>query len=481
MAAQKVMKNNNGEVIVKYDDGSWRYYDPKDPEDISLLEEQNRRVRARNEEKRKRMQEANVKRNGEEENAEPKIKKKKSQITKTKKYKSKKPKKNKGMIAKAKKNKNKAPKTKKNKSKTGKVGLAKKKKKSKSKVPAVYTGKNYREDIKRIIIQTRDQKIKVSDRERKALFLKNSLSDKIAVAKKRKEGKMKIKSLENKLAIAKIDLKEAGKKSKSLTKKRKAYSKILNEDPYAQSIMYNKLARKFGENVDTDQAAYATEENPKQVENPSSNSKKGLKNMKLNLKSNSNKTQTPVITARNASAAWPQKIDLTKNPPRQECSVSFEGIDSFSGKKRKDLSSKLLFSYTDPRMQKFFTQRDMLECNAHLSAVAGGNVFLSLNITIATETAKTSYGAIERGSLLSLKMVNGENINMTNNQTDPGFLDPIAKTTSYKVTYLIPTQHVKTLQKMEIDLLRIVWETGYEDYEIYETDFIIEQMNCLQK
>ena len=462
--AQKVMKNSQGEVIVKYEDGSWRYYDPKDRDDIQLLEDQNRRVRARNEEKKRRLKESHA----EIKEVKPKSKSKsKPKLSLGSKSKSNKQSNNKA-LAKAKK-----PKKKKTKTKS-----------SKDRDPnKAYVGQNYREEIKRIIIQTRDEKIKVSDKERKALFQKNALSDKIAVAKKQNQGKMKIKSLENKLAITKLDLKEAGKRSKQLTKKRKAYSKILNEDPQIQAVMYNKLARKFGTPGQLKTEAYATTDPTYDHPQVKEKKKSGkLKNIKIGRPSLpvKGKKSAPQATSY-TGVQWPQRMDLIKNPPKPDCTVAFQGVDSFSGKKRKDLAPRNFFSHTDPRMAKFFTDKDMLECKAYLSALAGGNVYLSLNIVISTETAKTSYGAIERGSLLSLKMVNGENINMTNNQTDPGFLDPIAKTTSYKVTYLIPTQHVKALQKNEIDLVRVVWETGYEDYEIFETDFIIEQMNCLQQ
>ncbi len=475
--AQKVMKNNKGEVIVKYEDGSWRYYDPKDQEDIALLEEQNRRVKARNEEKRRKLAESESRIT--EQKVERKTKKTKLKSPKNKSQKlakTKKPKKNKSGTLNPKSKKSKLAKTKK----------AKKAKKDRNTFQTDYTGKNYREDIKRIIIETRDQKLKVSEKERKALFQKNMLSEKLAVAKKRKLGKIKIKSLENKIAVVKLDLKEAGKKSKFLTKKRKAYSKILNEDPYAQAIIFNKLSKKYNyaDLLENPKESYADEE-PSYSEDLVQTAKKKSKRIKKpSLKKNKEDLGDSQFdfTNNTQKISWPSETrDVINNPPSKKCQIAFQGIDSFSGKKRKDLSPALFFSHTDSRMQKFFLDKDMLECNAYLSAIGGGNVFLSLNITIATETAKTSYGSIEKGSLLSLKLLNGENINMTNNQTDPGFLDPIAKTTTYKVTYMIPTQHVKTLQKNEIDLVRIVWGTGYEDYEIYETDFIMEQMTCLTK
>ena len=33
--------------------------------------------------------------------------------------------------------------------------------------------------------------------------------------------------------------------------------------------------------------------------------------------------------------------------------------------------------------------------------------------------------------------------------------------------------------KSELDKMRVVWRTGYEDYQIYHVDFLINQINCL--
>lgn len=460
LSAQKVMKNTNGEIIVQYQDGSWRYYDPKDTSDIKLLEEQNRRVKERN--AAKLQKDRIVERTSDSKNKKAnKVKAQKSKKTSNKKSKKKR-------IASSKSNKSKKSKSKKFKDKKSKNPKLAKKKSSKFKTNYP-SGTDFNDMATKIIVDSNSKKVKVKEEERKALFQKNILDDKLKRAKKNKAGKMELQSLSAKLKAAKTNLKGLKKSRSILDKKRRSYAAIIDKEPLEQERMFVKLDKKFG--------------------SASSASSNAASQSKLSLNRKKNKTNKTVgnidagaRTTRNNNTSnmpWPKKVDFSKNPPSSLCAVAFQGVDDFSGKRRKDLFPKKFFSYTDERMAKFFPEGDMVECKAHLSIVSGGLTFLSTEIVINSESAKTSYGSLEKGTLLTLKLVNGENINLTNNKSDVGLLDPIAKTVTYKTQYLVPSQHIKTLQKNEVDLLRLVWGTGYEDYFIYETDFFIDQLKCL--
>ena len=61
-----------------------------------------------------------------------------------------------------------------------------------------------------------------------------------------------------------------------------------------------------------------------------------------------------------------------------------------------------------------------------------------------------------------------------------GTLNPLKKSVVYKPQYLIGSNQAKELSKGEVDRIRLVWSSGYEDYEIYELDFFINQFRCLE-
>ena len=178
-------------------------------------------------------------------------------------------------------------------------------------------------------------------------------------------------------------------------------------------------------------------------------------------------------------AAYNEKDDVMINPPDKRCELTFDGVDEFSGKKRKQVKKEILFSHTADEMRPFFRDKDYLTCHAYLSSLSGGYTFLSLEITIASNTAQRDYGIIEKGSVLNLKLMDDTNIKLFNNKTDVGIINELDNSVTYNAQYLISSGAEKMLRKNEIDKIRVIWSSGYEDYEVYDLDFFINQFNCL--
>jgi len=137
-SAQTISVNQNGEKIILYNDGSWRYFDADNPDDIALLNESDVSQKIDKKVKSKT----------------PKAKKpKKTKVTKVKEPKKKKPKHEKiAKSKKAKSNKKKPSKSKEGyalKSKNKKPKKPKKKSKDKSKYgnPSITGSSNYRSII----------------------------------------------------------------------------------------------------------------------------------------------------------------------------------------------------------------------------------------------------------------------------------------------------------------------------------------------
>ena len=51
---------------------------------------------------------------------------------------------------------------------------------------------------------------------------------------------------------------------------------------------------------------------------------------------------------------------------------------------------------------------------------------------------------------------------------------------TFRGQYPISKGELKVLRRSEVDRARIVWKTGYEDYDILNVDFFINQFNCLK-
>ena len=70
---------------------------------------------------------------------------------------------------------------------------------------------------------------------------------------------------------------------------------------------------------------------------------------------------------------------------------------------------------------------------------------------------------------------------LTNTLNDGGTVDYQKKITLYNGNFIISSKDEKTLQETPIEKLRIVWSTGFEEYEVYTMDFLIRLLTCMQK
>ena len=178
--------------------------------------------------------------------------------------------------------------------------------------------------------------------------------------------------------------------------------------------------------------------------------------------------------------AYNPKNDVMLNPPPKDCKLVFDGIDEFAGHRRKDVAKQLFFIYTPERFKPYFKGRNYITCNGFLSKISDAGTILNLEFIILTEQAVREFGVLEMGSQLTLKGINGDQVVLTNKKSATGMANSLDKTTTYKAQYQISSGDIKALQKLEVDKIRVIWGTGYEDYEVYEVDFLIDQFECLK-
>ncbi|MEL6656884.1 MAG: hypothetical protein AAFR36_10575 [Bacteroidota bacterium] len=170
--------------------------------------------------------------------------------------------------------------------------------------------------------------------------------------------------------------------------------------------------------------------------------------------------------------------DLMVRPPRQRCSFAFEGQDAEVGTFRRDLESELLFTYTDERLRPYLQDKEYLSCEAYLSSV-GGYRFLTLDFTFAYPNAQEAYGFIDQNSVLTLKLLNGDAINLRAASLDRGQYDTVKNELTYSVYYSVDRSYIGLLKASELDLIRVFWSSGFEEYPIHQMDFFQRQFQCL--
>lgn len=170
--------------------------------------------------------------------------------------------------------------------------------------------------------------------------------------------------------------------------------------------------------------------------------------------------------------------DLLRHPPRRVCRFAFEGQDTERDAYRRDTEKTLLFTYTDERLRPYLKEKEYLSCEAYLTSV-GGYRYLTLAFTFAYPNAREAYGFIERNSMLTLKMLNGDYVNLQAGVMDKGKYNTVKQELTYEIYYPIDRSHINMLKNSELDLVRVFWSSGYEEYPIQQLDFFQWHFACL--
>jgi hypothetical protein len=175
------------------------------------------------------------------------------------------------------------------------------------------------------------------------------------------------------------------------------------------------------------------------------------------------------------------KDDVMLYPPVMNCNLAFDGVDNFTKKKKKETQKLVFFRHTEDFMRQSMKDKDYITCEAMATLVEGGFYFINLTFTIQSKEAQRAFGFIDKSSPISFKLMNGRNINLTTSKTDIGIVDNIKNTTIYRALLQLGPSEVKSFMESEMDVVRVAWSAGYEDYEIYDVDFMQNLFKCLDK
>lgn len=231
-----------------------------------------------------------------------------------------------------------------------------------------------------------------------------------------------------------------------------------------------------GDSVLATQATIQTE-----VPNPTNNTNVESK-VKENQKTNSEAVPQPQSINSTPYKSYNESIrgNLLDHPPAYNCQIAREGVDEYTKKKVTELQRELFFTYTDKQVAPYLKGKNYITCEAYLSKFATGQMYLQLRITVASKTARIEYGVINQGSQLSVKLIDGEIVNLYSAVSDGGVINENTNETIYRVGYAINRDNQKVLRNALVDAVRLTWSTGYEEYEVTNLDFFQNQLDCLK-
>lgn len=160
------------------------------------------------------------------------------------------------------------------------------------------------------------------------------------------------------------------------------------------------------------------------------------------------------------------------------CTYQMNEVDAFTGKRKIAVEPDFFFGYTHPRLERFMKGGHYLTCEAYVSEVASLRA-LNVKFIIDSPSAKNDYGVIQEGSRMLINLLDGETVVLASGEYNAGKVDPAQKQTIYSTYFIIDSKSERQLKRGEITQIRFVWSEGFEDYDIYEVDFIANQLKCL--
>lgn len=175
-----------------------------------------------------------------------------------------------------------------------------------------------------------------------------------------------------------------------------------------------------------------------------------------------------------------ETMENLRSAPTPGCKLAFEGMDKDMNQFRRDVQKQTLFTHTDERLRLFLKDKEYLRCEGYSTSI-GGFRFITLQFTFAYPNAREAYGFIEKGSILTVKLLDGSFVNLRSGKMDKGSYDTITNLLTYSVHYPIDRSQISLLRNSEVDSVLVFWSSGYEEYEVFEVDFFINQLACLEK
>lgn len=234
--------------------------------------------------------------------------------------------------------------------------------------------------------------------------------------------------------------------------------------------------------VETMAQSETVEPEPVDREKPTKKGKKQKNEPKKEVKKEPKKNNKTTPLVAKQLAKYSPQTDIALNPPTPDCVLAFDGLDNFTQRKRRETIPQILFRHTEDFMRATLPKdKEYITCEVIASRVQGGFYYINLSFTILTKEAQKSFGFLDKGTPFVFKLTNGRIISLSNSKTDIGVADINNNTTVYRAQLQLSGSDVKSLTDSELDIFRVAWSAGYEDYEIYNMDILQNLLRCLDK
>jgi hypothetical protein len=145
------------------------------------------------------------------------------------------------------------------------------------------------------------------------------------------------------------------------------------------------------------------------------------------------------------------------------------------------LERQILFTHAEESLRPYLQGKEYLVCEGAMLSVGGGYRFLQLEFHFGTPNAIQLYGDIVRKSYLVIHLLDGQSVYLAPDRIMTPHFDPVRELVVYRARFPISSSVINALKKTEIENMRVPWSRGPEEYSVYNMDFFINQIRCLER
>ncbi|TVR81783.1 MAG: hypothetical protein EA409_06475 [Saprospirales bacterium] len=172
--------------------------------------------------------------------------------------------------------------------------------------------------------------------------------------------------------------------------------------------------------------------------------------------------------------------DLYRNPPPRICNVENYSDYGVSEPLHLETHPEPLFFFLPEEMRLTLRGRPIISCNISARR-KGPGLFLTFHFTLHIPSARRSFTGLPENTPIRIRLMNGEIVNLHNLRMDNGTYDERTNTVSFTAITPLSKSNEMRFRETEVDQIRVVWATGFEDYEVYDINLIRDHLKCLDK
>lgn len=172
--------------------------------------------------------------------------------------------------------------------------------------------------------------------------------------------------------------------------------------------------------------------------------------------------------------------NLLENPPEPECRISDFSDSPFTDAVHFQTEREELFYHIPHEMRIHLRGKPMLTCEVNISR-RGPAKFLNFHFTLHIPSARRTFGGLAKNTPIRLLLLNGDIVNLTNLHPDTGNYHKNSNTVTFSAITPLTRRDESKLKGSELDQIRVVWDRGFEDYDIQNIFLIIDHLQCLER